>query len=482
MFESAELDISISKDEYNDRLPQARLDLFTLRQELKEAGIAVLLLIDGVPGAGRGDLINLLNEWMDSRSIRNRSFWMTTDEERAHPEYWRYWRILPAKGELGIFFGGWYERAVKKALSGKGSELKFEKAMAQARNFEQTLAADGMLIIKLWLHLDKETHNKIMKKRAEHIVEMDPFANETITKTSYEDIIAHYLKAIRLTGGWQMINCRDSRNRNITAIEAICAAMRGALAEKPTPPAIPIMASRPARILDSVDLSKSLNKKEYKEELEKCQRDLHNLTLKALSKGISTVILFEGWDAAGKGSSIRRITTAIDARIRQTIQTAAPSDEELAHHYLWRFWRHIPLAGLVTIYDRSWYGRVMVERVEGFARADEWFRAYSEINNFEGQLVDDNVVLVKFWLHISQEEQLKRFQAREASELKRWKITDEDWRNREKIEAYNEAIDDMLVHTSTDIAPWTLIPAEDKYFARVEVIKTICERLKRALK
>jgi polyphosphate kinase 2 (PPK2 family) len=186
-------------------------------------------------------------------------------------------------------------------------------------------------------------------------------------------------------------------------------------------------------------------------------------------------------DAGGKGGAIRRITNAIDARLYQTIPIAAPTDEEKDHHYLWRFWRHIPRSGRVTVYDRSWYGRVLVERVEGFATEAEWKRAYLEINEFEEQLVESGIILFKFWMHIGQDEQLRRFKAREEVPYKQHKITDEDWRNREKWDQYKAAVNEMVIRTSTEYAPWELIPGNDKPYARIAVLQTICGGLRKAL-
>jgi len=211
------------------------------------------------------------------------------------------------------------------------------------------------------------------------------------------------------------------------------------------------------------------------------QGKLHQLAWAAYQKKVSTVIVYEGWDAAGKGGEIRRMTQAMDARLYRVISIAAPTDEEFAHHYLWRFWRHIPRAGRVTIYDRSWYGRVLVERVEKFAAEEEWKRAYLEINDFEEQLAQHDTVLIKFWVHISKEEQLKRFKARELVPYKQYKLTEEDWRNRDKWDAYCDAIDDMVARTSTDFAPWTLIAGNDKQFGRIQAIQTVCDRLEAAL-
>ncbi|MFA7431962.1 MAG: polyphosphate kinase, partial [Rhodospirillaceae bacterium] len=234
-------------------------------------------------------------------------------------------------------------------------------------------------------------------------------------------------------------------------------------------------------ILEALDMTLSLEKDAYNERLQAGRARLHRLYRLAQDHGLSTVLMFEGWDAAGKGGAIRRMTSALDARHYKVIPVAAPTDEERAHHYLWRFWRHIARAGRFTIFDRSWYGRVLVERVEGYATTDEWMRAYNEINTFEEQLVDNGVVLGKFWLHITAEEQLKRFELRKEAPWKSWKLTDEDWRNREKWDAYETAVNDMVERTSTSKAPWTLVEANCKNHARVKVIETVGDKLEAAL-
>ena len=199
-------------------------------------------------------------------------------------------------------------------------------------------------------------------------------------------------------------------------------------------------------------------------------------------KNRSLMLAFEGSDAAGKGGAIRRIVQAIDARQVQIVPIAAPTQEELARPYMWRFWRQIPKKGRITIFDRTWYGRVLVERIEGFCSEADWLRAYSEINDFEHELRSDGVIILKFWLQVSKEEQLRRFKEREETAFKRYKITEEDWRNREKWDAYHEAVCDMVERTSTGLIPWTIVEANDKQFARVKVIETVCNRLEAALK
>jgi polyphosphate kinase 2 (PPK2 family) len=240
-------------------------------------------------------------------------------------------------------------------------------------------------------------------------------------------------------------------------------------------------------MFEAAELDQTITKQEYDAALPKLRAallDAHfalkDTSIPVIMK-ISTVALFEGWDAAGKGSAIRRVTAAVDPRLYRIVPVAAPTDEERAHHYFWRFWRHLPRAGRVTIFDRSWYGRVLVERVEGFAQPDEWKRAYLEINDFEEQLAGHGIVVAKFWIHISKKEQLRRFQERQTTQHKRYKITDEDWRNRKKWNAYKAAINDMVAHTSTEFAPWTLAAGNDKKFARIQILQTLCQNLQRAL-
>jgi polyphosphate kinase 2 (PPK2 family) len=246
-------------------------------------------------------------------------------------------------------------------------------------------------------------------------------------------------------------------------------------------PELPDVESAQITLLDQLDLSQSLARDVYKSELQRLRAEINELCWQAYKNKRSILLVFEGVDAGGKGGAIRRFTSAIDARLYRAIPVAAPTDEEKAHHYLWRFWRHVPRAGYITIYDRSWYGRVLVERVEGFATNAEWRRAYAEINQFEEQLVESGAILFKFWLQISQEEQLQRFKDRENTPYKRYKITDEDWRNREKWPQYKLAINEMVVHTSTESASWTMVEGDDKPFARIKVLRTICDGIKAAL-
>jgi polyphosphate kinase 2 (PPK2 family) len=301
-------------------------------------------------------------------------------------------------------------------------------------------------------------------------------------------------RAIRKTSTgpnpWQLVESTDSRYRNLTVAEKILEAVTRRLAQRDLPnetslpPKVvsPTPTANPVTVLDTVDQSRSLPPEQYSTELDRWKSKLFQQAHKAAEHDVSTVLVFEGWDAAGKGGIIRRLTQAMDATLYRVVPIGAPTEDELAHHYLWRFWRQLPRAGHVAIFDRSWYGRVMVERVEGFATEAEWSRAYPEINDFEEQLVEHGIVLLKFWLQIDADEQLRRFKDREATPFKQFKITPDDWRNRDRWNDYELAANDMIARTSTEYARWNLIAANDKRSARVEVIKTVCRALTRATK
>jgi polyphosphate:AMP phosphotransferase len=357
------------------------------------------------------------------------------------------------------------------------------------------LIDDGALILKFWLHLSKNAQKKRLKK-----LEHDPHTKRSVSKKDWlhhkkydlftevaERVISHTDMGY---APWILVEATDSRYRNLTVGRTLLRNLQKRLAQTmPTltenttgiNPILPVEESADVTVLDKVNLSQHLSNKTYQKQLATYQGKLHRLAREAYHQKRSTIIVFEGWDAAGKGGAIRRITQAMDARLYRVISTAAPTDEERAHHYLWRFWRHISRAGTFTMYDRSWYGRVLVERVEGFASEQEWQRAYSEINDFEAQLVEHHNIVIKFWLHIDQEEQLRRFKDREQIPYKQHKITEEDWRNREKWPQYRQAVNDMIARTSTHFAPWTLISGNDKRFARVQVLKTVCDALEAVL-
>jgi polyphosphate:AMP phosphotransferase len=492
MFESAELGHKIDKETYDREVPKLREDLINAQYDLsQQRRFPVIIVVGGVDGAGKSETVNLLNEWMDPRHIQTHAFPDPSDEERELPYMWRFWRALPPRGKIGILFGAWHSAPIVERVAGRSKSAKFDQSIEEIIRFEKMLTDEGALILKFWFYLSKEQQKKRLKA-----LEKDPKTRWRITETDWEHFksydrfrkVSEYF--IRQTSSteapWIVVEGVDHRYRSLTVGRLLLNEMRERLAEKP-PARLPEKKSPMQPRLDGKDvltslvLTKAVSKEKYNREMETWQGRLNLLTRHPKFKEISVVFVFEGQDAAGKGGAIRRVMQALDARVYQGIPIAAPTEEELAQPYLWRFWRNLPRRGRFTIFDRSWYGRVLVERVEGFCSENDWMRAYSEINDFESQLLRNGTVLVKFWLQISREEQLKRFREREKTSFKRFKITAEDWRNRRKWKQYHQAVCDMIDRTSTEIAPWTLVGANNKYDARIKVLRTIVGSIESAL-
>ena len=500
MFEAVELGLKVSKEEFDKKVPDLRIKLLQAQEELKDRKFPVLILIHGADGAGKGEVLNTLHEWMDPRFLQTTAFGPRSEEERARPEDWRYWQAMPPKGRTGIFFCSWYTRPILQRAYDEISKKDLEREVERIRLLEKALADDGVLLIKFWFHLSKKDQKKRLKE-----LEEDPRTAWRVTKMDWKHYkLYDHFRAIdeevlqethTAEAPWTIVEAKDRRHQMLTVGTTILETLTARLAQAP-PPKAPAAATagtpgkegkkgelgeRTKSVLDRLDLTKKLDDGEYKERLEEAQGRVNRLWRKAKPEGLSAVLVFEGWDAGGKGGTIRRLTSALDARDYRVIPIAAPTEEERAQHYLWRFWRHLPGRGRVVIFDRSWYGRVMVERVEGFARENEWKRAYAEINEFEEAMVRHGYIVQKFFLHISPEEQLRRFKEREKTAWKQFKITEEDWRNRNKWDAYEAAVNELVERTSTPHAPWTLVEAVDKNYARVKVLETFAKAVKRAL-
>jgi polyphosphate:AMP phosphotransferase len=491
MFESAELGHKIDKAAYKAAVPALRAALLEAQVSLQEnKKIPVVVLISGQDGAGKGETINVLYEWMDPRFISTLAFSMPTDEERERPPMWRYWRSLPPKGRVGIFAGSWYSDPIRQRILDEVSLKELDAQADQINRFEAMLVNEGALVLKFWFHLTKEGQVKRLKA-----LEKDPRTAWRVTQWNWDrlktydklqDVAGHLLRLTNTPWApWVVVEGTEDRYRSLTVGQILLQALQKKLAstdkqESPVAPMVRVNTDG-RTVLSEMDLTLSLADKIYDDELSRWQARLAELLRDPRFKGRSLLCAFEGADAAGKGGAIRRIGAALDARQYQVIPVAAPTEEERAQPYLWRFWRHIPRQGQVAIFDRTWYGRVLVERVEGFCSENDWLRAYTEINDFEHELAGSGVIVVKFWLQISQQEQLKRFKAREQIAFKRFKITQEDWRNREKWDAYQQAICDMVERTSTGNAPWILVEANDKNYARVKILRTLCERIEAEL-
>lgn len=491
MFETAELGRKLKKKDYESEVPRLRTELLRAQNELREkAAFSVVVIIGGVDGAGKGETVNRLHEWMDPRWLHAVAFTRPSDEERERPPSYRYIRVLPPRGRIGVFFGSWYTDPIIDHVFGRSSESDLDASLQRINQLEKALSDDGTLVLKYWFHLSKKAQTRRIKK-----LRADPKTAWRVTDRD-RDHFALYDKfrpacerALRETSTgeapWILIEGEDRRWREVEVARHLLGAIETHAKElaKRGPRKAPAAVRREGTtILDTVDLSERIEPADYKLRLAGLQRDLALLSRKAQARGVSTVLVFEGWDAAGKGGTIRRVTGALDARQYQVIPIAAPTDEEKARHYTWRFWRHLPRAGHVVIFDRSWYGRVLVERVEGYCSEAAWMRSYAEINAFEEALHDHGIALAKFWLHVDKEEQGRRFAEREKTPWKRFKITEEDYRNRERWDDYAHAIHDMVERTSTDFSPWTLVAANDKRVGRLQVLETCCDALRQALK
>lgn len=492
MFDSANLEHKVSKAAYAREEPKLRRSLLDAQYELiKDGRFPVLVLIAGVEGTGKSETANLFSEWMDARHLHTHAFPDPSDEERERPPMWRYWRALPPRGRVGVFFGAWHTHPIINRVLGISGPAEFGRSVDRILRHERMLCDEGVLLLKYWFHLSEK-----QQKRRLHKLESDPVTRWRVTplEWKYFKLYGKFMEVCepflhRTSTGeapWIIVPSADKRYRSLAVGRHMLAAIRERLEDKPAkkqPDRNPPLLDTPdnLNVIRALKLDQPMTRPEYDKALEKWQGRLSVLTRHPGFRKYSVVAVFEGNDAAGKGGAIRRLTRALDARVYRTLSVAAPTEEERAQPYLWRFWRHLPRRGRVLIFDRSWYGRVLVERVEGFCPESDWMRAYGEISEFEKQLLDNRVVLVKFWLAVSKDEQLRRFKEREKISFKQFKITEEDWRNRKKWDKYESAICDMVERTSSTSAPWTLVEANNKLHARVKVLKTVVKAIEKAL-
>ncbi|MCF3651560.1 polyphosphate:AMP phosphotransferase [Synoicihabitans lomoniglobus] len=484
----------LPKKIYDAQVATLREELVQLQVELKKTDFKIVLILAGVDGAGRGDAINTLMGWLDPRGVETIALQQPTDEERERPLMWRFWRGLPTSGRIGIFVGSWYTETLREEARSKKALAELDHELRRIRHFERLLSDNGTLVVKVWFHLSKAEQGRRLRAHLAHadtawrVTDEQQRAHRIYNRlaTTAEHILG---ETDRPGAHWDRIEAADPRARNVNFAGMLVRRFkehhRRYTNKKHVSPTKPkrVVALRPdgRKRLLSLELDRKLSSKAYEAKREKWLGRLNRAVRRARDAKRSIVFVFEGQDAAGKGGAIRRLTGAIDARDYRVVPVAKPTDEEKAHHYLWRFWRQIPRDGFVAIFDRSWYGRVLVERVEGFCHPHEWRRAFEEINDFEEQLIDHGSIVVKFWLQVSKDEQLERFRAREETPYKQHKINDEDWRNRAQWSAYETAVGDMLALTDTAPAPWHLVPANNKRFARFDVLRHACKQITAAL-
>ncbi|QDR80001.1 polyphosphate:AMP phosphotransferase [Sporomusa termitida] len=499
MLEKVDLQKKIAKAEYKEMIGGLRERLGALQRQARDLGIPVLILFEGWDAAGKGTLINELILSLDPRGFNVYSIGEPNEDAVKRPYFWRFWNKTPQRGRIVVLDRSWYTKTLADRVAKGGTDYSGQDAYHDSRAFERQLADDGTLIIKLFLHISEREQRKRLER-----LEQDPATAWRVTATDWEhhrqynDFLLATEEMMQQTdtacAAWTIIEAHDRRYATLKIIATVSGALEKQLAmlaaaeqEKNDRPSDLLLSAWTlpkiftSSILDGVDLTKTLKAAEYENFMKLYQTRVRELEHLIYSNRIPVMIVLEGWDAAGKGGTIRRLTQNMDPRGYTVIPTGAPTAEEQAHHYLWRFWRNVPKAGHIAIFDRSWYGRVLVERVEGYCRDKDWRRAYREINEMEAQWGSFGAVMIKFWLHIDKDEQQRRFEERLANPGKQWKITGEDWRNREKWELYEQAVDEMFFRTSTTYAPWTLVEANSKEYARKKVMQTVIEAIESKL-
>lgn len=469
----------MSKDEYDAVIDGLREHLGELQRQARTAGIQSMIIFEGWDAAGKGVLMNQLLMALDPRGFKVYPINKPMDVEKVHPFFWRFWTKTPPNGDMSIFSKSWHGHLLEHVFEGKMDEKRAATRFEESNFFEKTLADDGYLMVKLFLHISKKEQKDRLEK-----LEKDPARSWMVSKSDWEQNKHYddYLKAadelIARTetpyAPWAIVEANDRRFATVKIIKAVTAAMESRLAgNKPGTPPIRLEGGPIPDLLSKVDLSKSIPHDVYHQKLDALQENIMRLQYKIYNKGVPVAIVFEGPDAAGKGGCIKRLTECMDPRGYQVNPSGPPNDVEKTHHYLWRYWNNFPAEGNIAIFDRSWYGRVLVERVEGFCTPRDWMRAYEEINETERQLAEFGTVIVKFWLQVDMAEQLRRFEHRETDPFKTYKLTDEDWRNRDKWDKYTKAANEMFYRTDTAYAPWTIVEANDKLYARIKVIETV---------
>ena len=504
MLEKIDLSRKAEKEVYRQAKETYGPRLGLAQRRLKEAGIPVLILFDGMDAAGKGTQINRLIQFLDPRGFDVYASSRVTEDEAMRPFLWRFWTLTPENGRIAVFDRSWYRKVREDRFEGRTAKKELAEAFRDICSFEKQLTDSKAVIIKLFLYISREEQKKRFKKLEE--------SGETAWRVTKEDWKRNedydrYLKIneemLERTdteyAPWTIIEATDKSYGAMKILKTVTETLEDALAKtaeeerlkeekKKAAETLLKAGENPAEnsryqngVLSGIDLSKTMPRETYKKEIDRLQKKLELLHSELYRLRIPVVLGFEGWDAGGKGGAIRRLTSHLDPRGYQVCPTAAPNDIEKKHHYLWRFWNRMPKAGHIAIFDRTWYGRVMVERIEGFCREEEWRRAYQEINEMESHLVNAGAVVLKFWLQIDKDEQKRRFEERMRIPEKQWKITDEDWRNQEKWDQYELAVNEMLVRTSTTYAPWIVVEGNCKYYARVKVLRTVVEALEKKI-
>ncbi|MCU6686469.1 polyphosphate:AMP phosphotransferase [Dorea acetigenes] len=494
MLEKLDLTKKMDKEEYKEKMEVLEVRIGKLQRECKELGIPVMIAFEGYGASGKGVQIGKLIQALDPRGFEVYAVKTETEEERMHPFMWRFWTKMPANGRIAIYDSSWYRKVLVDRFDKRTKKKELPAAYDSICSFEKQLTDGGMVLIKIFLAIDKKEQKKRFRKlmdsedTAWRVSEGDLKRNKEFEK--YEQMNEEMLVRTDTDyAPWNIVEATDRRFATAKIysiiIETLSKKIKEVQKAKESAEREPLEKTKGTlvdNILAQADLTKTVTREEYKERIEKLQDKIEKLHGELYRRRIPVVLGFEGWDAGGKGGAVKRLTAKMDPRGFVVHPTASPNDIERAHHYLWRFWTAMPKAGHVAIFDRTWYGRVMVERIEGFCTKDEWQRAYKEINDMERDLTNAGAIVLKFWMQIDKDEQERRFKARQENPEKQWKITDEDWRNREKWDQYEVAVNEMLMKTSTTSAPWIVVEGNCKYYARIRVLESVIEAIEERLK
>ncbi|MFW6264720.1 MAG: polyphosphate:AMP phosphotransferase [Bacillota bacterium] len=492
MLEKIDLNKKISKEEYKKQISDFRKKAGKLQRQARELNIPIIILFEGWDAAGKGTLINKLIHPLDPRGYNHHLSKKPVEDEKMRPFLWRFWKKIPARGQIAIFNRSWYQRVIEEFIEYEVPEQEWSFSYSDINFFEKQLITDGYLILKFFLHINKDEQKERFLKLSDNKATAWRVTKEDWKHHHQYQLYLHYYnKMIDETdknyAHWEIIEAENHEYAVLKIFEHFVKSVENKIKEVTNTIIVGDTSSEKIvetstkkyipSVLDKVDLAKDIDKDKYREKVELYQEKIRNLQHQLYRERLALVIVYEGWDGAGKGGNIRRLTEMMDPRGYQVFPVSAPTEVEKNYHYLWRFWQVMPKAGHITIFDRSWYGRVLVERIEGFCTKDDWQRAYQEINEMEEQLYHSGAVIIKFWLHIDKDTQLKRFEARKNNPDKRWKLTTEDWRNREKWDLYKSAVDEMIDETSTKMAPWTIVESNSKHYARIKVMETIIDEL-----
>ena len=477
-------------EELKQRLKAAEEKLSQQQMKLKEKRLPVLVLIEGWGAAGKGSAIGQIIKNIDPRFFKVFSMPSTpTEEERRRPFLYRFFEKIPEAGKFTFLDSGWMDQIMKERLDGKLDDKAYAQRVDSVKRFERGLTDNGYLVLKFFFH--------ISKKEQESRIEALLSEKDTSWRVSEGDLWQnrHYDKCLEAfdrylddtntpSAPWYIVNSKSKKFAELQVMETLCMGIETALHNESL--AVPLLQNafpliKMPKLRDVPLEGKTLDEEKYKKELKELQQKLGQLHNRLYRKRVPVIIAYEGWDAAGKGGNIKRLTGALDPRGFEVHPIASPEPHEKARHYLWRFWTRLPKDGHIAIFDRTWYGRVMVERLEGFCSENDWQRAYYEMNEFEQELHNWGAVILKFWVQIDKDTQLARFTERQNTPSKQWKITDEDWRNREKWDLYEQAVDEMLQKTSTTYAPWHILESVDKKYARIKALHIVIDALEKAL-